>query len=300
VGAARRLSTSSLHLADELGFFREAGFELEILHGRPLDSLALLAGGKMDVHLGAFYTAFLNAVIKGLPLRIVAGREIANGACGDVGAIYGMRRTFPQGLAGPAELKQLKGKRVATGTAIGITHFSLDAHLLRAGLSRKDVVEVTLEIRQMIAALVGGGIEACVGADDFDRDLTALDAQIVHSPGLGQIYPNHQYSYIYFGPTMLEAGPDSGARFLSAYLRGVRGFARGQTPRFMEEFARSYRLDLTQARTGCRDSFAVDGAIDLNSLGQFTEWAARRGYIPRRVETSELVDDRFLRKAHAS
>jgi NitT/TauT family transport system substrate-binding protein len=297
VGAVRRLSTSSLHLANELGFFREAGFELEILQsGTPLNSVALLAGGKIDVYFTGCNVTLLNAVIKGIRLKIVAGRQAAFPSCGDVGAIYALRRTFPHGLA---DLRQLKGKRVAVGQAIGFAQFALDAHLATVGLSMNDVITIGLDIRQNVAALFGGGVDATVGGEDFDRDLASMP-EIVHSPGLASIYPGFQHSYIIFGQTLLAADPDRGARFLSAYLRGAREFARGKTPRFMEQFARAYGLDVKRAVTACRDSFALDGAINLNSLRLLTGWAARRKFISRPMDLSELVDDRFLRRAHAS
>ena len=99
---------------------------------------------------------------------------------------------------------------------------------------------------------------------------------------------------------MLAANVDRGARFLSAYLRGAREFARGKTPRFLEELARADRLDGKKAVTSCRDSFVLDGSIDLNSLRLYADWAARNKYISRPVDVSELVDDRFLKRAHAS
>lgn len=298
VGAGRRLTASSLHLGHELGFFREAGFELEILQsGGQANAWALLAGGKLDVYFGTLSASFLNAVIKGLPLRVVAGREMVSADCGNVGAIYGLRRTFPHGLA---DVTQLKGKRVATGPMIGLAQFSLDAHLARAGLSRNDVTPVSLEFKQNVAALLGGSVDAIVGTDDFDRDLTTLSAEMVHTPGLADIYPNFQYTFIYFGQSLLAADPDTGARFLSAYLRGAREFAHGRTPRFAEEFAKANRLDLTPFLTGCRKTFPLDGAIDWNSSRLFADWAARRKYIPRRVDVSELVDDRFLKRVHAN
>jgi ABC-type nitrate/sulfonate/bicarbonate transport system substrate-binding protein len=297
VGATPRIDASSIHLAFELGFFREAGFEVEILQNRnTLHAMALLAGGGLDIHFGTASTAFLNAIIKGLPLRITAGRDIANGTCEYIGAVYGLRRTFPDGLA---DIAKLKGKRVATGPAIGIGQFSLDAQLARAGLSEKDVTVVHLEYGQILAALLGGGVDACIGANDFDRNLTSLGAEIVHTGGLAQVYPNFQYTYVLFGKTMLAADVDRGARFLSAYLRGAREFARGKTPRFLEELVRTDRLDGKKAVTSCRDSFVLDGSIDLNSLRLYADWAARNKYISRPVDVSELVDDRFLRRAHA-
>jgi NitT/TauT family transport system substrate-binding protein len=297
VGAARRISTSSLHLAEELGYFREAGFDVEILQGgTPLSAVALLAGGKLDVHFGGCNILFLNAVIRGLRLRIVAGRQIASASCGDVGAIYGLRRTFPHGLT---DLTQLRGKRVGVGLAVGIAQFALDAHLASAGLSAKDVTPVNLDFKQNVAALLGGGIDATVGNDDFERDLASMP-EIVHTGGLSGIYPHFQYSYIIFGRTMLEAGLDSGTRFLSAYLRGVREFARGRTPRFLEQFATDNGLNVKRALATPRDCSASDGAIDRNSLRLLAGWAAQRGYIPRPVDVSELVDDQFLKRIHES
>jgi len=297
VGAPRRLSASGLHLADELGYFQEAGLELEILEsGGQANAWALLAGGKLDVYVSTLSTSFLNAVLKGLPLRIVAAWEIAEAGCGNVGAIYGLRRTFPHGLADAAPLK---GKRVATGPMIGLAQFALDAHLSRAGLSRKDVTTVSLDFSQNVAALLGGSVDAIMGTDDFARDLASLSAEMVHTPGLAWLYPNFQYTFIFFGRTLMEADPNTGARFLSACLRGAREFARGRTPRFTEEYARANRLDAKRFLATCRNALAPDGAIDLNSLRLFADWAARNKFIPRRVEASEIVDDRFLKRIHA-
>jgi ABC-type nitrate/sulfonate/bicarbonate transport system substrate-binding protein len=294
----RRLSASSFHLALERGYFREAGFDIEMLQAAgPLNAIALLSGGKCDVHFGALNTALLNAIVKSLPIRIVAGREIASATCGNEGAVYGMRRTFPHGLADPA---RLKGKRVATGLAIGTAEFALDAQLASAGLSARDVTTVSLDFRQNTAALLGGGVDAIVATGDFDRGPVWLSPDLVHTPGLAHVYPNFQCGYIFFGKTMLAAGPARGARFLSAYLRGAREFARGSTPRFMEEFAKAGGLDVRRVVTACRDTLVLDGAIDRNSLRLFADWAARRKYIPRAIDVSELVDDRFLRRVHAS
>ena len=199
MGARGGSSMSSLHLANELGFFRKAGFDLEILQsGGASQAMALLAGEELDVLFGSFNTACLNAVIKGLPIRIVAGREVALPTCGNMGAIYGMRRTFPHGLA---DITQLKGKRVATGPMIGLAEFALDAHLAGAGLSTKDVTTVSLDFRQNVAALLGGGVDAMVVTEDFDRDLTSLSAEIVHIPGWPGSIP------IFSTPTSNSARP---------------------------------------------------------------------------------------------
>jgi hypothetical protein len=50
-------------------------------------------------------------------------------------------------------------------------------------------------------------------------------------------------------------------------------------------------------REDCRETFTVDGTIHLENLQFQTDWAARRGYILRRVRAVDLIDLRFLEEA---
>ena len=296
MGAARRLSLSSLHLAVESGYFRDAGFELEILPtGSPLNSMGLLAGRKLDVYCGSLYTLFLNSVLKGQRIRIAVGREIATPSCGNVAAIYGLRRTFPQGLGSAAPLK---GKRVVSAEGIGWGEFALDAHLAAAGLTVRDITMVRLPTSEALAALMGGGVDAMIGRDDLDRDPRTLSGEIVHGPGLSSLHPNFQYSFMYFGETMLSGDVERGARFVRAYLKGAREFAQGATPRYMVEFAKTNKLDVKETVSACRGTYAVDGAINFESLRLMAAWAYRKKYVSRLLDVSEMVNDRFLKKAH--
>ena len=298
LSASKQLSMSSLYLAQEWGYFRDAGFDVELLPGtNPLQSTAAMAGGKLDILFTGITISFLNAVLKGAPLKIVAGREIASPSCGNLGVIYGLRRTFPRGLT---DLRQLKGKRVVTGPSIGFSQFTLDAHLASVGLSIDDVTPVTLSSSQSVAALIGGSVDALVLNNDLDRDLASMSSQVVRTQNLAHIYPNFQVSHIFFGQTLLTAHVDIGARFLAAYLRGAREFARGKTPRFMENYARTNRLDVKRVTDACRGTFTLNGEVDMQSLRPFAEWAARRKYTARLADVSQLVDLRFLGRARAS
>jgi NitT/TauT family transport system substrate-binding protein len=298
VVASKQLSMSSLYLTQELGFFREAGLEVGIIPSvNSLQSLAALTGGKLDALFTSIQISILNLAVKGAAVKIVAGREIASPVCGAMGVIYALRRTFPKGLA---DLRQLKGKRVVTGSSIGLSQFALDAHLASVGLSAEDVSPVILSSPQGIAALFGGSVDAIVLNNEVDRDLMSLSSEVVHSEGLASFCPNFQCSHILFGPALIEADVDVGARFLAAYLRGAREFAAGKTPRFMREYARTNRLDVKLVTSACRNTFTPDGEVDMKSLKLFTEWAARRKYTPTLVDASQLVDLRFLRRARAS
>ena len=295
VSAARQLSMSSLYLAQELGYFRDAGLDVQIeLSTNPLQAVAAMAGGKLDVLFTALSTSFLNAMLKGARLRIVAGREIASPVCGGTGVICGLRRTFPKGLE---DLRQLKGRRVVTGPSIGMAQFSLEAQLRTVGMSLSDVTPVTLPAAQAVAALIGGSVDAIVLNVEMDANISALSAEMVRFGGLAHVYPDFQISYILFGQSLLDSDLDTGARFLAAYLRGAREFAHGGTPKFMVDYATGNGLDVQRVTGACRETFTLDGEVNVASLSMFAEWAATRKYTPDLLDMRQMVDLRFLRRA---
>jgi len=295
VSANPHLSMSGLYLAQELGYFAQAGLTVELRQiPNAVLAVPLLASSKLDVAFSALSPSFINAIAKGAHLRIVAGREIASPTCGSAGAVYGNRKAFPQGLANP---RQLKGKRIAVNSRAGFSGFCLDVLLASAGLGPGEVRIVELRRSEASAALSGGQIDALL-ANDFDKDPVSLSPQVVRGVEMAQVLPNFQFSHVMFGERLLAGDPAIGASFLSAYLRGAQEFLRSRTPRFLEDHARAYGLDPKLAQAACRETFTPDGTIQLENLQYFIDWAVRKGYCPRPIRAAQLVDTRFLDRAH--
>ncbi len=288
------LSACPFHLALEQGYFRKAGFRVVVEQlGDPTRFLPLLARGQLDVSFGALSPALINAVLKGARIRIVAGRQRAVAGCNDGAVLYADRRAFPGGLK---DLRQLKGKRVGVTGRTNVTGFALDVILSRVGLSAADIELKSLSHPEAAAAFLGGKLDA-IAATYLDRDLEGLSPNVIRSIGLADVLPNHQYAYVVYGVSMLDADPDAGARFLGAYLRGVREFVAGKTPRFLEEYAKSNRLDPQRSREACRAYQSIDGEIDVNSMQLCIDWCVRNGYCPVPAAPEALIDRRFLEGA---
>jgi len=293
VASHMTLSASSLHLADELGYFQQEGLRIEhVPANSSSEAIVAAAGGQLDVQFTVLNTAFLNAVLRGAQIRIVAGREIARPSCMDMGAICALRRRFPNGLE---DLAVLKGKRVASGPSLGFLYFVLDEHLSRAGLSVKDVTTVALGWPENYTALLSGSIDAMVLSDPMPGYRGS--EPLVFSRSFGELRPNFQYSFIFFGKTMLEGDPEVGRRFLRAYYRGAREFVRGRSPAYMKKFAEHRKINVEALKDVCRESFSLDGAVDRESLHAYSSWAFERSLAPRLAQFHELTDLRFLEKA---
>ena len=188
---------SSLHLALESGYFREAGLAVDIRQSPgPEYTPVLLAGGELDVAFTAISPTVINAVIRGGRLKLVAGREIASPRCGDFGAVYGTRKGFPRGIP---DFRLLKGKRIVLRWLGDLGAFALDTELAGVSLSLNAVKLEFMELPQAMAALLGGRVDGLVSTGTLDR-YYPVASRLVRSPALGRILPNFQFSFVMFGP----------------------------------------------------------------------------------------------------
>jgi ABC-type nitrate/sulfonate/bicarbonate transport system substrate-binding protein len=287
-------SMATFYCALESGYFAEEALDIEVeeIRGGPPTSMPALSGGALDLAFAGFAPAVINAVDQGAKVRIVAGREMLTEGCGDFGSIYGRPESFPHGLD---DLRELKGKRVAVSFSTSLAAFALDVLLEKRGLSLKDLDLSYLGAPEALAALRGKHIDALVSQVLYGPTVAEQVPGVLRNPGMITVLPGFQFSYIYYGAGLLQSSDDAGTRFLRAYLRGCRDFVNGKTPKFLEDYAKSNGLDTAKIRRGCRSSAAADGHIQQESLQFYIDWAVKRGYCPRPMHASQLIDTRFLR-----
>lgn len=290
IGAPLGLGTAALYLSHEEGYFREAGFQTEITtFARVAEGTAALSGGKLEVLLAAQSPTWMNAILRGVPIRVVAAREKVSPSCRRMAFLAALKRRYPEGLQ---DLRRLKGKRVIVGGGLGTLQFALTQHLAQAGLTLGDVELVNLTGPDAMAALFSGSVDAMMV---FDESLLPdRSPELVFSRGFADLYPNFQYGLILFGDSLRREDLSVGRRFLQAYFRGVREFVRGKTSKFVKEFAEYRGVEASKMEHFCRDNYVTDGRLDPESLRLFADWAFRHGYLPRPLGLSEVADLRFL------
>ena len=294
VASLPHISMSPLYLAEEAGYFRDAGLQVAIRQmAQTSQIIPLLAGGEMEAAFVTLQSTLLNAVGKGARIKVVAGRNRAMPGCGSVSTLYGSRKLFPEGRL---DMRKLAGRRIGGARPTSNQEFSLDTVLSTVGMSTADIQMMPMPEPDAFAALISGRIEA-VMASYFDQDFAALSDQVVRGIGMADVAPGHQHNFIYYGPTLLDGDHNVGVAFLAAYLRAAREFVDGRTPRWFDDFARISRMDLERARAACRNGLTPDGAIDLPSIQRFVNWAVRKKYCTKPVEPAQLIDTSFLRSA---
>ena len=202
-------------IAQDRGYYKEAGLEVTIEQGRGSATTALLLSqGNFDVgHLNITNAAQL--VGKGAPITVVAVYQHKTAA-----AIIGIKGKVA--LGGPQALK---------GIRIGSTPGGSDALSLRIfrkanGMAEGDLNVVSLEANAKTAALFGGRIDAVSGdAPAFDAYVRATGQQPETLRLAEQGVPLLGFGFA-ANDDFLAKNPDTVRKFLAATRRGFIEAAR--------------------------------------------------------------------------
>jgi len=279
------------------GYFREEGLEINLV---PFDTadrvIPALAADQVDVAGAGIGAGLFNAIARGIPIKIVAGKVV------DEPGYYGAGLLLRKGLfdAGRVhEYADLRGLRVglpSLNTSLGANF----ARLLALGhLTAHDVEVTELPPPELAVAMTNGAIDAALIQEPFSSRLVQLGAG-VRWKSVGDINPQHQATVLLYAPGFPPHLPDAATRFLVAYLRGVRDYLAamqgGGDPVPIYEVLAEYTAikDLQLYATLAPNVYAPDGRPNRASLEADQELWVAQGRIPQRADLVAAVDTQYL------
>ena len=284
------------YVAQQEGFYADAGLEVEIEHHQAPDVQRLVADGQAEFGV-ADATDVMIARTAGIPIRYVS-------------TLY---QSFPVALIGdaadvPSEPSGLAGTTIGTPGRFGSSWHALLALLDAGGLTEDDVTIREYPTFNQVDGLANGDVELVTGfrnneplrleARGMDVGLLTVD-EVAPLPGPGMIV----------GDELLEAEPElvrAFARATAAAQAAVvadpdLGFAAAEAavPTIAEEpdVARSVLEATVELWAG--DGFA-DGAIDLELWESGYETMERLGFIDGSVSLDEMIAPAVLGDAARS
>ena len=201
------------YLADQAGYYAEAGLDVEFQNKIDPDLITLVGQGSVDVGL-ADGTSVIPAVSQGIPIRYVA-------------TIYGRFPSivFAKASSGIDTPADLAGKRLGIPGRYGSSWIMLQALLGAAGLTPDDLEIVEYPDFGQGAAVIAGAVDASTGFannEPVQLELTGETAsvlrvdEIVPLPGNGLIV----------GVSTLESKSEAIAGFIAATLRAMEEIAQ--------------------------------------------------------------------------
>lgn len=281
------------YLADQAGYYTEAGLDVTFRHGTDYDVIALVGQGELDLGL-ADGTSVIPAVSQGLPIKYVA-------------TIYGLFPSivFAKTSSGIATAADLAGRKVGIPGRFGSSWIMLQALLGSAGLTPDDVVIDEYPTFGQGVALQQGAVDAATGFvnnEPVQLELTGEPAtilrvdDIVPLPGNGLIV----------GTSTLGTKRDAVAAFIAATLRAMDEITAD--PQVGLDAAIVAVPELGSARE--TQAAILDATIDVwsgpaqaaNGLGAIApedwtrsiEYLGTLGLVPNRVTVDDVIDTSLL------
>lgn len=297
VGVIGGISDAAFYIANDKGYFKEQGIELETTR---FDSaarmVAPLGTGQLDVGGGAPSAGLLNAIARDVPLKIVADK--GNMVPGHGYEAIVVRKTlWDKGSMKSAT--DLRGKTVALSARDISPEVTLSAFLKTGGLSVKDVNMVTMSHADMVTALANGSIDAGLLIEPFVTKAVANGVGTIWKRD-DEVAPRQQVAVVLYGPKFAE-NRDLARRFMLAYLKAARyynsAFDKGDAVK------RNDVIQILIRNTSVKEAdlyakmvmpgIDPNGRVNVDSLADQQEYFLSKGSQKTRVDLKQVVDVQF-------
>lgn len=285
------LGFAPFFIAQEEGFFEEQGLDVEFVRlSTSGQAIPALAHGDVDVVAGVLYAAYFNAIAKGSPIRIVADRgHLDPENCADYA--FMIRSDLPYRDPVPKEVLSILNYSANSPTAFNGALF--DKLLTRSGAEPGGIHIISLPTPARFAAFASGSIDIAMINEPFVTKFSEAGVARVLTHA-GNVAPGFQQAQLFYGPNLLEKDPETGKSFMTAYLRAVRQYNKGKTPRNIAILAKYTKFEEDLLRRSCWPTIRNDGRISVESITAYQEWFHGKGLIDSVIPPDRFWDPRFV------
>jgi NitT/TauT family transport system substrate-binding protein len=301
-GSPQSISDAGVFIGKAWGYFQAQGLDVDPL---PFQSgpnlIAPLASGDLEVGGGSFSTGLLNAVDRGLALKMVADKGTSRPGF-EFSNLLPRRDLAESGQI--RDIADLRGKRIAVASTRSGAEAIAHQVLLQGGVGIDEVNLVELGYPDQLVAFANGGIDAAVTIEPTTTAEIARGLVVPWEPGRSSV----AYGGAYQAAVLLYSGrfasdPDLARRFMVAYLQGVRAY----NDAFVKGERRDEVVRLLTDATAVKDpalydqmqmaGLDPDGRMTRPSLQIEYDYFRERGYYTGAVSLDSVIDTSFAESA---
>jgi NitT/TauT family transport system substrate-binding protein len=278
------ITTLPSEIAAKVGFFKEAGLEVEMITIRSADIIikALMTG---DIDYSTALPSLVTAAVRGLPIKVF-------------GVMIGKTSYVMVSQRGIESLKDLKGKVIAVSSFGAASDYVVRVALTKAGLDPKKDVTI-LQVggsSARLSALQGGLVQATVLVAPFNLQAEKMGYRSLL--WLGQIVDLPQGG-MGANEKRLRESPDEVVRVAKATARGIHFIKshREETVKFMMSWLNLDRSVAEGAYPLVSDSLADFGIVDDSVLSAAVEATRFQFRIEKEIPLDQVRDMKFAIRA---
>ena len=220
VGQVLSIASAATFVASEMGYFKQQGIKVEISNlDSSTDSLAVVAQNRFQIVEGGISAAYFNAIAKDLPVTITVDR---------VSSPLNHKLLIRADLKDQIkDIKQLKGRSLASNSRGSITNYEIGKILGKSGLSFGDVDVKFIPFPQVAIAFANKAIDAAFVIPPFAAQIEEKGLGFVFADPDDFVTPHPMTIAVNFINTDWAAkDPELVKKFYLAYMRGVRDYCQ--------------------------------------------------------------------------
>lgn len=302
VGVLRLSSSAPVFIAQDKGYFREAGLDVELKFFDAAQPIAVATtSGDVDFGVTAFTAGLYNLAGKGV-LKVIGGMSREKAGYPLIG-YFASNNAYAAGLKTP---KDLAGRRVAVTQVGSSFHYSLGLLADKYGFKLADVKIIPLQsLSNAAAALKGETVDAALLPISTARKLVD-DGGAKFLGWVGDETP-WQLGAVFASPKTLtnkalvtkllgalaKADREYHDVILAAMKDGVAPINE-QTKPLLEIIAKYTNLPVEQVVGNCA-YVDPDGKLDVKNVDNQIKWLQEQGFADKGFDANAIIAKEFVK-----
>jgi len=302
VGVLRLSSSAPVFIAQDKGYFKDAGIDVELKFFDAAQPIAVATtSGDVDVGITAFTAGLYNLAGKGT-LKVIGGMSREKAGYPLIG-YFASNNAYAAGLKTP---RDLAGKRVAVTQVGSSFHYSLGLLADKYGFKLSDVKVLPLQsLSNAAAALKGETVDAALLPASTARKLID-DGGAKLLGWVGDETP-WQLGAVFASPRTLANKPLV-TKLLAALARADREYhdvilasvndgkapVNEATKPLLEIIAKYTNLPLEQVVGNCA-YVDPEGRLDVKNVGHQIEWLQGQGFVDKGFGADAIIAGDYVK-----
>ncbi len=302
IGVLRLSSSAPVFIAQDKGYFREAGLDVELKFFDAAQPIAVATtSGDIDFGITAFTAGLYNLAGKGT-LKVIGGMSREKAGYPLIG-YFASNNAYAAGLKTP---KDLAGKRIAVTQVGSSFHYSLGLLADKYGFKLADVKIVPLQsLSNAAAALKGETVDAALLPVSTARKLMD-DGGAKLLGWVGDETP-WQLGAVFASPRtlankalvtkllgVLERADREYHDVILASVKDGNAAINDKTKPLLEIIAKYTNLPLEQVVGNCA-YIDPDGKLDVTNVDNQIKWLQDQGFVDKGFGADAIIDKAYVK-----
>lgn len=295
VGMKQAVSDAGILIGMAKGYYEELGIEIEpVQFNTGQDMINALGAGQLDVGATVTASGLFNAMLRGIPIKIVADKGVNVPGQGYYRLV--IRKDLVDEIK---DYEDLMGRKLAIVGTASLDEIALDRVLNMGGMTTEDVdLQVIRSFPDIVAAMSNKSIDGGMLIEPF---VTAAVEQGIGDPWKdpAEYDPDAQTALLVYGKSMIER-PEVAKRFMLAYIKSIRDY----NDAFFKGINKDEIISILAQYSTVTDKalyekmFPVglnpNGYVRMKGVQMDLDWYLKKGLINGQLKAEDVVDHSYV------